>query len=248
MSQYFAESKTGNRYAAYRPKVHHVVLEWLEQHLPRKRFDRAVDVACGTGDSTMPLHKIADEVLGIDSSDEMLAVAKDRGLTVQKADYSELPQHGRFDLISTCMAFHWFEAETAIESYKSASNKDAVWLIYNFSFGGHSTSDEFNHWFYDWYLKTYPSPPRGKVSDVGPAADPEVQLLGSDTGSIPLEFTNEELFGYLSTQSNLIHQIQQGEQIEKIRETIMNQLTQIETAGTFKYVYTYEILQFKGSH
>ena len=71
MVQYFTETEAGERYAAYRPKVHHFALQWLEQAIPGKRYCRAIDVACGTGDSTLPLNEIADEVL-TDSSDEML--------------------------------------------------------------------------------------------------------------------------------------------------------------------------------
>lgn len=235
MTQYFTEADAGERYATYRPKVHHVALQWLDQAIPGRRFPRAIDVACGTGDSTVPLNAVADEVLGIDSSDEMLNAARMCGLTVHRADYTELAVHGRFDLISTCMAFHWFDAEAAISSYKAASNQDAVWLIYNFAFGGHSTSDEFNKWYHQSYLKSHPSPPRGKSSNVSPTSDPELRLLAQDRGWLPVEFSKEQLFGYLSTQSNLEHQLRQGESLENLRETIMGQLEKLDTSGAFKY-------------
>ncbi len=247
MDQYFTEIEAGARYASYRPKVHHVALQWLERAIPGRRFSRAVDVACGTGDSTVPLKVIADEVIGIDSSDVMLSIARQRGLNVHRADYTDLASFGRFDLISTCMAFHWFDAETAIASYKAASSQNSVWLIYNFAFGGHSTADDFNEWFRQSYLKNYPSPPRGKSSNVGPDSDPELHLMGRDKGSLPVEFSNEDLFGYLSTQSNLEHQLRQGVALDDLRETIMSQLEQFDTSGAFKYVYTYEILKYTGS-
>lgn len=247
MAQYFTETDAGKRYATYRPKVHHVALQWLQQAIPGRRFSRAIDVACGTGDSTFPLLQIADEVLGVDSSDEMLDIARQNGLNVLNGDYSNLQAHGKFDLISTCMAFHWFDAEAAISSYKAASNQDAIWLIYNFGFGGHSTSDEFNQWFHRSYLKSYPSPPRGKSSDIKPDAEPELQLLARDNGWIPLEFSKENLLGYLSTQSNIEEQIRQGKKLGEIRETVLSQLEGIDTSGHFKYLYTYEILKYTAS-
>ncbi len=247
MAQYFTEAEAGERYAVYRPKVHHVALQWLEQAIPGKRYRRALDVACGTGDSTLPLNEIADEVLGIDSSDEMLNAARQRGLNVHRADYIDLAPYGRFDLISTCMAFHWFDAEAAIASYKAASNQDAVWLIYNFAFGGHSASDDFNQWFRQSYLKNYPSPPRGKSSNVSPDSDPELQLLKKDQGWLPVEFSKEDLFGYLSTQSNIEHQLRNGVALGDLCERIVSQLEQLDTSGAFKYVYTYEILRYTGS-
>ncbi|WP_447895748.1 class I SAM-dependent DNA methyltransferase [Vreelandella sp. GE22] len=109
MAQYFADTGVGERYDQYRPKVHSALFDILKRHLPVENFSRVVDVACGTGDSTLALLDIGRDVLGIDSSEEMLAIAKRRGLTVRQADYTELPQHGHFDLISTCMAFHWFD-------------------------------------------------------------------------------------------------------------------------------------------
>jgi SAM-dependent methyltransferase len=247
MSQYFTEADAGERYASYRPKVHHVALQWLEQVIPGKRFQRAIDVACGTGDSTVPLKQVADQVVGIDSSDEMINAARQRGLNVHRADYTDLASYGHFDLISTCMAFHWFDAESAISSYKSASKQGAVWLIYNFAFGGHSTSDEFNQWFLQDYLKKYPSPPRGRSSNVSTDADPNLQLLAKDKGWLPVEFSKDGLFGYFSTQSNIEHQLREGITLEELREPIMRQLAKVDTSGSFKYVYTYEILRYTGS-
>ena len=243
MARYFTAAEAGERYAAFRPKVHHVALQWLEEAVPERRFSRALDIACGTGDSTVPLAEIAEEVLGIDSSEEMLRFARRRGLHVRRADYTEAAALGTFDLISTCMAFHWFDAEAAISSYKAASAPGAVWLIYNFAFGGHSTSDEFNRWFQDFYLENYPSPPRGKSSRVSPGTDPEVELLAEGSGWLPVELSREGLFGYLSTQSNLEDRIRQGEALEDLREVIMGHLDAFDLSGTFRYTYTYEILR-----
>ncbi len=247
MTQYFSQSNAGERYATYRPKVHAIILEWLEYAIPGRRFEHAVDVACGTGDSMSPLFKISENVLGIDSSDDMLDFARRQGFNVAKADYSALAQYGRFDLISTCMAFHWFDSEKAIASYKAASNHSAIWLIYNFGFGGHSTSDGFNQWFHQSYLKNYPSPSRGKTSNVRPESDPEIELLAKSNGWIPVDYTKETLIGYLSTQSNIEEQFRQGKSIEEIKKAILSQLTNIDISGHFKYVFTYEILEYKNS-
>ena len=95
--------------------------------------------------------------------------------------------------------------------------------------------------------KNYPSPPRGKSSNVSPDSDPELQLLKKDQGWLPVEF-KEDLFGYLSTQSNIEHQLRHGVALGDLRERIMSQLEQLDTSGTFKYVYTYEILRYTGAN
>ena len=166
-------------------------------------------------------------------------------LSVAKADYSELSSFGRFDLIATCMAFHWFDAEGAIASYKAASNHGAIWLIYNFAFGGHTSSETFNAWLQETYLRAYPSPPRGAASDVTPSDDPDVQLLASDRGWLPVDFSKDSLVGYLSTQSNIEHRLQQGDSLEQIVNTITEELRDMDLTGSFKYLYSYEILQYK---
>ena len=247
MNQYFNIEEVGERYDRYRPKVHDIVVEWLGSVCPGKHFKKGIDVACGTGDSLRPLVRICDEVVGIDSSDEMLAIALREKLPAIKGTYFELKKHGKFDLISNCMAFHWFEPELAITSYKAASNKGAIWLIYNFSFGGHETSGAFNKWFKNLYLKKYPTPQRNKTILKNPIQDQCLRLIKEDCGWIPLEFNTELLVGYLSTQSNIEHALNVGCPLNEIYKFLLNELSQINLEGNFKYVYRYEIYQYLDS-
>ena len=107
------------------------MLGWLAECLGRRHFRNAIDIACGTGDSTLPLLRIAEDVIGIDSSEAMLRYAKHKGLTVKRASYEDLTENGEYDLVSTCMAFHWFDRTKAIETYKQISAREAIWIIYN---------------------------------------------------------------------------------------------------------------------
>lgn len=244
MVQYFAGTGVGERYDQYRPKAHQVLFQIMQRHMPAERFGSAVDVACGTGDSTVPLLDIAQEVIGIDSSDEMLGMARKRGLSVRKADYTELPEQGRFDLISTCMAFHWFDSAQALAAYKAASNPGAIWVIYNFAFAGHSTSEQFNHWLRNEYFKRYPSPPRNRYKDMTLAGDQALSLLAREEGWLPITFTLESLIGYLTTQSNIEEAVRKGRLLDSIAAELSEDLSHIDLTGTFKYAYSYEILQY----
>ncbi len=246
MTVYFSEVGAADRYAAFQPKVHAVALQWLDAALPGRRFDRAVDVGCGTGDSTEPLLSIASHVLGLDTSAEMLRVAVARGVSVHCADYAELPTFGHFDLISTCMAFHWFDPAIAVPAYKAASKQDAIWLLYNFAFDGDGSSDAFNHWFRETYLKAYPSPPRGGQRADGLGSDPDLQIVARDSGWLPLELSLDQLVGYLTTQSNVEHRLQHGDSLLEIQDALRRQLAQIDIGGWFKYHFEYEIVRFEG--
>ncbi len=71
---YFDEPAAAVRYAAHRPRgqsrVLALVAETMEAVLP---VERALDVGCGTGHSTVALLPYAKEIVGIDPSSMMLA-------------------------------------------------------------------------------------------------------------------------------------------------------------------------------
>ncbi|MFI0474047.1 class I SAM-dependent DNA methyltransferase [Halomonas sp. HMF6819] len=246
MTGYFADKGVGQRYDRYRPKAHQALFQIMKLHLPVERFERAVDVACGTGDSTVPLLDIARDVVGIDSSSEMLNIAQERGFAVRKADYTALAELGRFDLISTCMAFHWFDVAQAVAVYKAASQPGAVWIVYNFSFLGHATSHLFNEWFRNDYLARYPSPPRTRYENMKLTDDPELCTLASEKGWLPITFSLDSLVGYLTTQSNIEDAVRKGRDLNAIVSELREDLSCIDLTGTFQYAYSYEILQYAG--
>jgi len=243
MNQYFKSESSGLRYHQYRPKVHDTAIEWLELHCPNKIFGRSIDIACGTGDSLKPLLRISDDAMGIDISDEMLSVARAQKLPVVRCDYKNIAQLGSFDLLSTCMAFHWFDPDIAIESYKAASNPDAVWLIYNFALVGHETSNVFNDWYLNRYLDKYPAPPRNNYEPVDLEKDETLRLLGKDRGWLPVLFDSESLAGYLCTQSNVEQRINEGCSQEEIFSELKSEISVMDIKGNFKYHFTYEIHQ-----
>ncbi len=101
MTAFFSSHEAACRYHTFRPKVHGIVVDWLGRHCGPRRWRRGLDVACGTGDSTVPLLKVCDEVLGIDTSDEMLAFARGKGVTTRCVSYDAFKPDEPFDLIST---------------------------------------------------------------------------------------------------------------------------------------------------
>jgi SAM-dependent methyltransferase len=243
-TQYFSLNEAARRYAEYRPKVHIITLQWLNHHCGPRRWRRGLDVACGTGDSTEPLLQVCDEVLGIDSSAPMLEIAAERGLHVRLGSFTDARELGPFDLISTCMAFHWFELNSAISAYKRLSADGAIWIIYNFFFGRHASSTEFNEWFEKQYLKRYPSPPRNRATAVVPRDDPHLEFVGDGHGSILISLDYDQLVGYLSTQSNIEAAVRCGTSYSEVCGEISEQLRGIDLSGSFKYVYNYEIHRY----
>lgn len=246
MTTYFTLSEAATRYNKFRPKVHGIIYEWLNQHIGDRKFKNAIDIACGTGDSLVPLTKISHYALGIDGSEEMLIHAREKGLNVINSQYNQIKTDIKFDLITTCMAFHWFETDKAILEFKRISSENSIWLIYNFTFNGHENSDDFKR-FFENYLVNYPSPKRNKYSSVIPPGTQNLHKIASGNGTIPLHFDVDQLVGYLTTQSNIEHAIQNGRSYEQIEFELKSQLQKINNTPKYIYGFTYELHQYKSA-
>lgn len=243
---FFDLAETAERYELYRPKVHHIIKEWLQCVGNKSVFPKAIDVACGTGDSTMPVFDLASRVTAIDCSEEMLARANNRGIKTFQMPFTEMPSLGRFDLITTCMAFHWFEKDLAIKVYKESSTKGAVWLVYNFFYGGHCESEELDTWYNEEYLSLYPSPSRGASIPILDKKEKDLVHLKGGEGFIPIEFTKDELVGYLTTQSNIENAVKNGKTYQQVEDDLHKRLRKLKFPTLFNYGYRYDIYQYLG--
>ncbi len=143
------------------------------------------------------------------------------------------------------MAFHWFDFDEAIQAYKAASQKGAIWLIYNFSFGGSESSEEFNWWLINYYFKHYPTPHRNsQVADI--QFEKGVTKLASQEGFLPITLSQEHLVKYLTTQSNIEEQVRKGLSYEEIEQDLLEQIVPFNLSSRFKYRYTYDIYRYDG--
>ena len=116
---FFAFQRVAEGYANHRPYYHPLVTNRIRQHLDLKgKCSRALDVGCGTGLSTIALKDLADNVTGIDGSEEMIAVAntyRDEQITYHHAPAEKLP----FEDFS-------FDAAASTFGIMFASNQEAA--------------------------------------------------------------------------------------------------------------------------
>jgi SAM-dependent methyltransferase len=75
-----------------------------------KPGERILDLGCGDGTLTAEIKAAGADVLGVDLSDELLAVARMKGLTVRKADGHALDFVREFDAVFSNAALHWMRA------------------------------------------------------------------------------------------------------------------------------------------
>ncbi|MGH6737301.1 MAG: class I SAM-dependent methyltransferase [Methyloceanibacter sp.] len=78
--------------------------------LAPKHGERILDLGCGDGTLTAEIKAAGADVLGVDLSDELLAVARMKGLTVRKMDGHELDFVHEFDAVFSNAALHWMRA------------------------------------------------------------------------------------------------------------------------------------------
>jgi SAM-dependent methyltransferase len=75
--------------------------------LEAKPGERILDLGCGDGALTAEIRALGADVIGVDLSDELLAVARMKGLAVRKVDGHALDFVSEFDAVFSNAALHW---------------------------------------------------------------------------------------------------------------------------------------------
>jgi SAM-dependent methyltransferase len=77
---------------------------------------RVLEIGCGTGQATVPLARLGHEVVAVELSPDMAAVARRRlasfpNARVEVSAFEDWPLDGRFDLVLSATAFHWLDPD-----------------------------------------------------------------------------------------------------------------------------------------
>ena len=226
---YFGSKSVAERYAKHRPNFHPLVVEKIKAYLNLERpLQVALDVGCGPGQFTVALKEIAKIVIGMDISAEMLGAAdKTTGIPYIQTPAEWLPIKGNSsDLLTTSLAFHWFDPKRFFAEARRVLREDAWLIISNNGFSGQMLgNDEFAEWVTQVYDRRYPSPPRNS-SPMTPEVSQEhgFRFAHEEDYQNGVPFTIEELAAYLVTQSNVIAATQGGkERVEDIFRWILAQ-------------------------
>ena len=76
--------------------------------------ERILDIGCGDGALTEQLVAQGATVVGIDTSADLLAAARTRGLDVRLVDARALPFNSEFDAVFSNAVFHWISDLTPV--------------------------------------------------------------------------------------------------------------------------------------
>jgi len=214
---YFAFPTAAERYANGRPFFHRLVTEKIRTVCCENgRINQALDVACGTGQSTIALLEVGNEIVGMDNSAEMLSHAmRHARVCYVKGPAEQMPfGDASFGLMTVALAFHWFDRQQFMIEARRVLRPGGWLVIYTDWFSGRMVgNDNFQTWNREHYLVRYPTPPRNNQ----PLTDSDALRYGFAPSGVDefvheVEFTPVQLVNYLLTQTNVISAVEAGKE------------------------------------
>lgn len=231
---FFSYKSAAERYTRGRPYFHPIVVNRIRTFLSLPQpVERAIDVGCGTGMSTIALKEIAREIVGVDMSLEMIRLAeRDERINYTVADATRLPFiEGGFDLMTLSSAFHWLDRGEFIREAGRVLKRSSGWLIVydNYFSGQMEENSAFQNWYRENHLRKYPTPPRAQVVFTEEDSGKEgFHLAGHEQYQNKLSLSIEGLIDYLVTHSNVIAAVEGGgEEIGQVKFWLRENLTPI---------------------
>jgi len=221
---YFSPKSAAERYSKGRPYFHPLIIGRIKKFLSlAEPLSSALDVGCGTGLSTIALKEIAQNVIGVDASAEMIALApRENGIKYFVAPAENLPfGENEFDIITLSQVFHWLDTDKFLVQANRVLRPNGWLVAYDNYFSGQMTENtEFHRWYKEEYLEKYPIPPRAKIMFTSENINPYgFRLLKEEWDKNIVGFSLEGIVDYLVTQSNVIAAVEGGkEKIEEVRE------------------------------
>ncbi|OWF55946.1 putative methyltransferase DDB_G0268948 [Mizuhopecten yessoensis] len=127
-------------YAKYRPSYPKELYDKIKDYCQQSdatKLDVAIDVGCGSGQSTLPLTNICKHVIGIDISRAQIAeakkVASDIDFRVGQAEDLGFLGDGTVDLVTTATAIHWMDIPTLMGEVSRVLRPGGVVAVYSFA-------------------------------------------------------------------------------------------------------------------
>lgn len=134
----FEEADHAKSYAQYRPTypgtVYKTLIDYYKVSLDE--FGLALDIGCGSGQSTEPLKQYFDRVIGVDISDNQIKHAKEKHVGIEfrvgPAEELSFLDDGCVDLITVAQAMHWLNHERFYKEVDRVLKPAGVVALYGY--------------------------------------------------------------------------------------------------------------------
>ncbi len=126
-----------NTYDRYRPTPPVGIIYQTLNYLNTTKADRIVDLGCGTGISTRVWSDFAEEIVGIEPSEEMIAIAIKNLVDATNIKYqtgysNEIPLPANsVDCVTCSQSFHWMEPKSTLHEINRVLKENGVLVIYD---------------------------------------------------------------------------------------------------------------------
>jgi ubiquinone/menaquinone biosynthesis C-methylase UbiE len=204
-------SKQASAYSKFRPQYSDEIIAYIISFVENK--SKALDVATGNGQVAYKLSVAFEKVYGIDISENQLDNSYVADNIIYNAASAENTffEDQEFDLITVAQAVHWFNFDLFYkEVYRILKPNGVIAVL---GYGLFSTNSNTDIILRDFYYNI-----------VGPYWDAERKYLDENYQTIPfpfeeqvvekfenqLEWSFEELIGYLETWSSVQHYIKKN--------------------------------------
>ena len=241
---YFAYPTAAERYASGRPFFHPLAVAKIQTVCCESgRIDRALDVGCGTGQSSLALLEVADEIVGLDNSSEMLVRAeRHERIRYVEARAEQVPfGDASFGLMTVSSAFHWFNRQQFMHEAQRLMRPGGWLVIYNDGFTGRMIGNaDYEKWNREQYEVRYPAPPRNRE----PFTDSDALVFGftssvADQFPHEVKFTPDQLVNYLLTQTNVISSVEAGrEDLQSVALWLLNSVQPLFAGSTGSFTFS----------
>lgn len=256
-TEHWSDRAAAERYAKGRPYFQPQVITRAREFLKiQGRIPRALDVACGTGLSSLALKEIAHRIAACDVAHEMLSVAtSDPRIDYLMARAEETPFAAAcFDLVTVSSAFHWFDFDGFRRELIRVLRPGGCAVVYDNYFTARVREiPEFREWHLEVYARRYPYPPRHALPDPEDFQSQELLALGKETQENTVSFNREQLIDHYLTHSNIEAALQSGnETISGAVGWLRNELKRFRvfepdssTGGTAEFLFKGPIFYFQ---
>ncbi len=211
-------------YAAFRPPIHHPILEKAFKHLGWSgQARRGLDVGCGAGLSTRALLGFADACAGIEPAVAMLRFAMDivPGAHFIAGHAESLPVRGRsIDVITAAGSLNYVNLPRFFDEAARVLVREGVLVVYDFSPGRSFVEGKrLDEWFGDFTTR-YPAP-ESEATHLSPeilaSLDTRYATVASDSLEIAVRLTRSFYLDYMMTETNVAAAVRNGTAYSEIR-------------------------------
>lgn len=160
----FEEAAHASIYRQYRPAYPQKVLEIISNYIKKLSggFDVAVDVACGSGQSTFYLQSTFQRCIGVDISKAQVKEANQecqergkRNIEFIHGSAANIPfEDSSVDVVTIAQAWHWVDPESFYAECKRVLKPGGCLAAYGYGNGQIINNTECNILLKDFYTKT----------------------------------------------------------------------------------------------